>query len=109
VGGVSSRREKLGVSSHKKGWTPEDLGTVPDDELARRLGRSVKAVQWKRFELGISGRFHVRRFWTPQEIAQLGKRPDAELAREWGRTERSVALQRSKLRIRMQVGKKPVN
>ncbi|MCX6912693.1 MAG: hypothetical protein NT167_06550, partial [Verrucomicrobia bacterium] len=38
-------------------WTPEQdrlLGTMPDDEVARRVGRTSMAVQKRRFRLGIA-------------------------------------------------------
>jgi hypothetical protein len=38
------------------GWKPEEvalLGTLPDDELARRLGRSLGSVSLKRRRLKI--------------------------------------------------------
>ena len=37
-------------------WTPEQdrlLGTLPDEEVARRVGRSRMAVQKRRFRLRI--------------------------------------------------------
>jgi hypothetical protein len=56
---VQTRRERGCPPPNRwaeDGWKPEEvtlLGTVPDDELARRLGRSVNSVSGKRRRLKI--------------------------------------------------------
>jgi hypothetical protein len=56
---TTATRKRLGLRPDrwgKTGWKPEDLallGTKPDDELAAKLGRSVKAVTVRRLKLGI--------------------------------------------------------
>jgi hypothetical protein len=45
-------------------WREDDvalLGTLPDCELARRLGRSVQSVTQKRIKLGLANSFDGRR------------------------------------------------
>jgi hypothetical protein len=40
----------------EKGWTPDQLamlGTMPDEDLARRIGRTTEAIRCRRTELGI--------------------------------------------------------
>jgi hypothetical protein len=81
--------------------TPEDialLGTVPDEEVARRIGRTPDAVCQKREELGIPNAAGNR--WRADEIAQLGTLPDREVARRLGRSLQSVTQKRIRLRIR---------
>jgi hypothetical protein len=52
-------RERPGIPRPGGGrWTAEALallGTLPDRELARRLGRSLSSVTQKRCKLGIAG------------------------------------------------------
>jgi hypothetical protein len=45
-------------------WTEEEIalqGQMPDDEVAKRLGRSVASVAKKRCKLGISTAFDSRK------------------------------------------------
>jgi hypothetical protein len=57
-------RERLGIpnpTGHR--WTAEGvalLGTLPDREVARRLGRSLSSVTQKRCKLGIGNPFDAR-------------------------------------------------
>jgi hypothetical protein len=86
-------------------WTPEDvalLGTVPDDEVAQRTGRTAGAVRQKREELGIPNPAGNR--WRPEDIALLGTLPDAEVARQLGRAIQSVTQKRIKLGIANRFG-----
>jgi hypothetical protein len=79
-------------------WTPEQtgmLGTRPDREIAAALGRSIQAVELKRYRLGIK-RFREAK-WKPEEIKLLGTLPDAELATKLGRSQASVEYMRIKL------------
>jgi hypothetical protein len=65
---MQTRRERgcpLPVRWAEDGWTPEEValvGTMPDEELARQLGRSPSAVSLKRRRLKIANpRDHRRR------------------------------------------------
>jgi hypothetical protein len=84
-----------------RGWTAEEvalLGTMPDARLAGRLGRTVRAVARKRFDLGVpahSGWAGGGRAWTKAEIALLGTDRDEVIARKLGRTRNAVTLQRT--------------
>jgi hypothetical protein len=74
------------------GWTAEQrqlLGTLPDDELAARTGRTVSAVGQARRRAGIF------RGWTAAELATLGTIPDAELAAKLGRSAAAVRHKRT--------------
>ena len=75
-------------------WTSEEdklLGTAPDLELAKMLGRSVAAVAYRRNTLGIRApNYHYLRPWTSEEESLLGSMPDAELAARLGRTIEAV-------------------
>jgi hypothetical protein len=82
-------------------WTPEDialLGTVPDEEVARRTGRTAAAVRRKRWELAIPGPASNR--WTAAEVALLATLPDREVAEKAGRSVQAVVLKRIKSDIR---------
>jgi hypothetical protein len=50
-------RRRFDLLGHYEKWTQEELdmlGTLPDREVARLIGRSVGAVRAKRFELRTS-------------------------------------------------------
>jgi hypothetical protein len=85
---------------HGPRWSDADLallGTLTDDEVARRTGRSWNAVRQKREELGIPNPAAGR--WAAEEIALLGTRADEEVARGLGRSPRPVIRMRRKLGI----------
>jgi hypothetical protein len=79
-------------------WTAEGLalvGTLPDTEVARRIGRTVTAVRQKRYrQPGSEGAF-----WTAEELALLGTDTDEEVARHIGRKPSAVRQRRGKLKI----------
>lgn len=82
-----------------KPWRAEDdamLGTVSDQEIARRLGRTTSCVKARRIRLGIAS--YCRR-WTPAEDVVLGKVPDEKLARRLGRTVEAIHARRERLGI----------
>jgi hypothetical protein len=90
----------LVLSYHGPLWTPEDvalLGIIPDEELARRTGRTVGAVRQKREELGSANPSGNRR--TTEGIALLGRMSDREVARRLGRLLQSVTQERIKFGI----------
>jgi hypothetical protein len=84
-----------------KGWTVEEealLGTMPDQELAERLGRSGSAVSQRR-QLRRRLLRPVRRRWTATEDALVRALSPAEAARQTGRTLRAVYLRRCALAL----------
>ena len=52
------------VNCHREHWTEENeldlrimsLNNVPDDEIAKKLGRTKRAIQQRRYVLGFSRR-----------------------------------------------------
>ncbi|MFL6202925.1 MAG: hypothetical protein ACJ76J_27475 [Thermoanaerobaculia bacterium] len=84
---------------HRCRWQPEEialLGTAPDSEVARQVGRSALAVLTKRLALGMRV---GRRFWQPEEIALLGTAMDKQVAARLGRSTRAVLTKRLALGI----------
>jgi hypothetical protein len=73
------------------------LGKLPDEEVARRTGRSAGAARRKREALGIVN--PASRTWTPEELALLAAAGDAEVARRKGRTPWAVNMKRKALRV----------
>jgi hypothetical protein len=56
VNAAKGLSRNLVVGYHGRVWAPEDialLGTIPDEDLARRTGRTADAVRKKRKQLGI--------------------------------------------------------
>ncbi len=77
-------------------WTPREiklLGTRPDAEVARRIGRTVEAVSLKRQVLGIGARLQPP--WRDEEIKLLGTQPDRAVGKLIGRS--LVAVQGKRL------------
>ena len=77
-------------------WKPEEdklLGTAPDAEIARRLGRSESSVKGRRLLLRIKFP-NPRRPWPPGELTLLGTLPDAVLAKYFNRPESAVRSKR---------------
>ena len=65
-------------------WAPEEIrliGKMPDEEVAKRIGRSPGAVKAQRLKRGLR---HAPRPdhkpWTRKEERLLGKKTDEELA-----------------------------
>lgn len=73
------------------------LGTLPDEEIAQRTGRSVSAVRSKRTLSGIKNAFAGG--WTAEEIAQLGTGTDTEVGKRIGRSGAACAHKRFTLGI----------
>jgi hypothetical protein len=94
----SGQRRRAGGRFGK--YLPEEdklMGTMPDQELAMRLGRSHKAVEGRRIHLGIpkiDPRLHQ---WTPEEDALLGVETDGTVASRLGLTLSAVAHRRRRL------------
>jgi hypothetical protein len=62
---VRQKREELGIpNAAGNRWRDDEialLGTLPDREVARRLGRSLQSVTRKRIKLGIANRIDGRK------------------------------------------------
>jgi hypothetical protein len=80
-------------------WTPEEdalLGTMPDAELAERLGRSLNSVVVRRNRAG-KRKPSKGAPWSPEEVEAVRTLPPAEAAAKTGRSvgavyQRSVLL-----------------
>ena len=78
------------------GWKPEEvalLGTLPDEEVARRLGCSISAVSQKRRRQGILNRPRPTG-WTAAEDEAVRTLTPAEAAAATGRTLPAVYARR---------------
>jgi hypothetical protein len=85
-------------SAQRSAWTKAQdalLGTMSDQRLARRLGRSPAAVKGRRNLKRIS----LRRKWKSADDKLLGAKPDNDIARLTGFKTSSVAERRRKLGI----------
>lgn len=85
-------------------WTDAEirlLGTKPDFELGRLIGRPGKAVWAKRRALGIAASPTLVRRWTDEENQVVLSNPPAEAAKLLSRTEEAVTIRRNKLRRRL--------
>jgi hypothetical protein len=70
---------------------------VPDDEVARRTGRTPSAVRQKREELSIENlAAGAKARWRGEEVALLGRMPDEEVAKKVGRPPSAVTQKRLK-------------
>jgi hypothetical protein len=90
----------LQTGYHGPLWTAEQvalLGTMPDDDLAAQLGKSINAAHLKREKLGIPNPSKLH--WTAEQIDLLGTLPDWEVAEKIGRTTNAVTLKRIALQI----------
>ncbi len=74
------------------------LGTMPDEDLVKKLNRSLIAIKSRRFRQHIPA-FAGPRAWTAEDEALLGKFTDKEIARRFNRTLDAVAIRRQRLRI----------
>jgi DNA-binding CsgD family transcriptional regulator len=82
-------------------WTQNELallGTGPDGEVARRVGRSRSSVLRQRLKREVPA-VYLFRPWTKEELALLGKVPDKEIARRLGRNYQVVLAKRKRLGI----------
>src|SRR5881392_3810970 len=81
-------------------WTPREirlLGTKPDAEVARRIGRTVEAVSLKRQVLDIGAPLQTP--WRDEEIKLLGTQPDRAVGKLIGRSLAAVQGKRLLLGI----------
>lgn len=91
------------MDSSRKSWTKREiarLGTVSDRALAQRLGRTRKAVEAQRRQLGIAPHVPHARVWTKRELALLGTMPDAVLAARLGCSRKHVLETRQRLGVK---------
>ena len=89
--------------SHGPAWSKKELrllGRLPDRELARRLGRTYRAVQARRKRMGIDAATHPERTWTASEdvLARADRLTLRQIAVQLGRTVDSVKCRRRRLR-----------
>jgi hypothetical protein len=96
---VCRARRQFGMAARARpdSWSPEEeslLGTLPDQELALRLKRSVTAVQVRRAILRRPKPNPAYRAWNPLEEKLLGTIPDNQLAIRLGRSKASVTARR---------------
>lgn len=73
------------------------LGTAPDAEVARAIGRAKESVRMRRSTLGILPAGGSYPAWRPEELALVGTGSDAEIAARIGRSIRAVARKRRSL------------
>jgi hypothetical protein len=88
----------------KRVWTESEiqaLGTMPDFELGRRIGRPGKAVWAKRRSLGIPDPTSGIREWTDEEDQLALSVPVAEAAKLLNRTVMAVKIRCRKLRRKL--------
>jgi GcrA cell cycle regulator len=104
---VRTRARSIGVYRHQRSWSLEEdqllrtlYGTVPYQELASRLGRSVTAVIGHASYRGIA-QPRTGRPWNATDDKRLrslyGRMPNAEAARRMDRSEDAVILRAGKL------------
>jgi len=80
-------------------WTEAEiqlLGTKPDAEVGRLIGRPGKAVWAKRHALGIDDPPSLVRRWSEEEDKVALSRPVAEVAAALKRTVEAVKIRRAK-------------
>jgi hypothetical protein len=83
-------------------WAKEEdalLGTMRDEELAKRLGRSVMGIALRRQHAKVAKFGRVRTYWSVKEDRLLGTAPDEEIAKRLGRSQKSVTSRRFRLGI----------
>ncbi len=88
-------------------WTEAEiqlLGTQPDFEIGRLIGRPGKAVWAKRQSLGIGAPATMLRRWTAEEDRVVLSKPVSESAKLLNRTETAIGLRRNKLLKRLTPG-----
>jgi hypothetical protein len=104
------RRRLLGVRQHNpKPWTAKEdalFTKFNNDELAKKLGRSLSSIENRRTRLKVGTPRPGWRYFTPEEDAVLGTASDAEIAARFGRSPTSVQARRLKLGISLRDPKK---
>jgi hypothetical protein len=93
-------KRHLHLGYHGPRWTPEALallGTMPDEDVAARVGKTPGGVRVMRTRLGIPN--PAANSWTAEDIALLGTLPDEEVAARRGRSRAAVTQKRCRLGI----------
>lgn len=72
------------------------LGTMTDSALAKRIGRSRKAVETMRLSLEIPAHTAHQRKWSKREVAMLGVLPDGAIAKKLKISRRCVLMERKR-------------
>jgi len=78
------------------------LGTMPDPQLAEKLGIKEHRIRQARNKLGIPAFYeemYIYGEWTPENLAKLGKMSDNALAKLMGISSSSVSKKRQSLEI----------
>src|SRR5216110_712390 len=99
---LRARRRTRRAKNVVEWWSEKEiklLGTRPDEELARFLGRGINTVRYKRERLHIPVFDPAVRAWTRPELRLLGKATDEQVAKDIGRTRCAVQLKRHALGI----------
>ncbi len=106
---VSHRRRRLKIPRapklHPHGWKPKELalvGTKPDAEVARLIGRSRLAVANRRFQMHlppVPDPNSRSKPWSSKEDRRLGTMSDEDLARQLGRTANAIEARRISFQI----------
>jgi hypothetical protein len=115
---VRSARIRLGIGSRGRGrpkgppvpdWLRsyvDQLGVLPDREIARRVGKSATAIRYARIRLGIGSKGRGRPKgppvpdWLLPYVDQLGILSDVEIARRAGKSTRAIYCARTRLGIK---------
>jgi hypothetical protein len=104
---VQNRRLKRGIPPASnpayRPWSAREIGligTMPDSDVARMIGRRYEAVRDKRGALEIPYRNPRYDWWTREELKLLEKLPDDEVSKRTGRSLHAVKLKRFKMRKR---------
>lgn len=83
-------------------WTEEEdalIDTMPDSELAVKLGVTGHTVRSRRVKLGKPNRWTQAREWTAEEDALLGKMPDRAVGEIVGVSTATACTRRTSLEI----------
>jgi hypothetical protein len=102
----AERKRKFGpcvVDPNDKPWTLDEdklLGTEPDEVVARKLGRSRCAVEFRRQQMHIPLFGRKVRHWTPAEDELLGTQVDSAVAKQLQRSAIDVRWRRRALGIK---------
>jgi hypothetical protein len=88
--GKGGRGKLLRAANKWEKWEFELLGKYPDQEVARRTGRRVSAINFKRRALRIRMYNSPVKRWKDWDRKLLGKCSDDELAERTGRSVEAI-------------------
>jgi hypothetical protein len=98
------------VDPNTRVWTPDEekvVGTKPDREVARMLGRSVAAVTARRIGKGIAYVNPTLRPWTEKDLRLLRRLAPDEVSKRTGHSLVSVKSKRRKVGIIIRPPRRP--